>query len=381
VSRFLVVATAGAGGDLPPLVAAGLRLAEEGHEVTWLGDRSVQALLARVSVEVEPLPAELDLGPTMARAVREATEAAGGDLTVAGPLVEERLARWAGELAVPVGRSCLGHRPDVAVTSLFGVEVLREVGPDVPWAVVNSTFALTPARPLDGDVAPRALPVMRRYASMLDEAALVLHASDPVFDRQAEPLPPHHRHVGPLGVWEPPGVVPPYLDEPGDPWVLVSLSSQLQDDVPLARAALEALAERPVRVLLTVGPDHDPDEVGALPPNARVESVVPHSAVLSQSRLLVSHAGHGTVMKSLLEGCPMVLVPWGRDQPGVAARAEALGVAVTVRRDTADRETVAEAVDRVLEDESMEQHAAEHAVRLLGTDPAEVAAELLSGLT
>lgn len=380
MSRFLVVATAGAGGDLPPLVAAGLRLAEEGHEVAWLGDRSVQALLARVSVEVEPLPAELDLGPTMARAVREATEATGGDLAAAGPLVEERLAQWASDLAGPVRASCQSRRPDAAVTSLFGVEVLREVRPGIPWAVVNSTFALSPARPLDGDVAPRALPIMRRYAAMLDDVALVLHATDPVFDGVAGPLPSHHRHVGPLGVWEPPGVVPSYLDGPGDPWALVSLSSQLQDDVPLARVALDALAERPVRVLLTVGPDHDPSEVGALPPNARVESVVPHSAVLSQSRLLVSHAGHGTVMKSLLEGCPMVLVPWGRDQPGVAARAEALGVAVTVPRDAADRQTVAEAVDRVLEDESMEQQAAEHAVRLLGTDPAEVAAEALAAL-
>jgi hypothetical protein len=35
--------------------------------------------------------------------------------------------------------------------------------------------------------------------------------------------------------------------------VLVSISSQLQDDVALAESALVALADRPVRVMLTLG--------------------------------------------------------------------------------------------------------------------------------
>jgi len=54
---------------------------------------------------------------------------------------------------------------------------------------------------------------------------------------------------------------------------------------------------------------------------------------LANSRLVISHAGHGIVMKALYHGVPMILVPWGRDQPGVAARAEALGVATVIRRD------------------------------------------------
>ncbi len=41
---------------------------------------------------------------------------------------------------------------------------------------------------------------------------------------------------------------------------------------------------------------------------------MPHSAVLKRSCLLVSHAGHGIVAKSLYYGVPMVLVPW----PGIS---------------------------------------------------------------
>jgi UDP:flavonoid glycosyltransferase YjiC (YdhE family) len=60
-----------------------------------------------------------------------------------------------------------------------------------------------------------------------------------------------------------------------------------------------------------------------LPQNARVEFSVPHAEVLKRVCLLVSHAGHGVVLRALYDGVPMVLVSWGRDQPGVAARVEA----------------------------------------------------------
>jgi UDP:flavonoid glycosyltransferase YjiC (YdhE family) len=120
-----------------------------------------------------------------------------------------------------------------------------------------------------------------------------------VFDFAFDRLPERNYSIGPLGVWEPPTDSPAYLDEPGDPWVLVTISSQLGDDLPLAEAALEALAERRLRVVLTLGPDRDPAEIHSIPSNARVERTVSHAAVLQRSALLVSHAGHGSVMKAL----------------------------------------------------------------------------------
>src|SRR5206468_319444 len=118
-----------------------------------------------------------------------------------------------------------------------------------------------PPRPLEEDWGPRAIPLISRYASLLASASLVLHATDPTFDLGFDGLPPRHHYVGPLGIWEPPSQPPPYLDEPGDPWVLVTISSQMQDDVALAEAALAALSSRLVRTVLTLGPDHDPGEL------------------------------------------------------------------------------------------------------------------------
>lgn len=382
MGRVLVVATAGAGGDLQPLLAAALALRDRGHETIFLGDRSVGRSLRALELEVETLPSELDLGPTLIAAIRGAMETTGGDLVAAGPMVQDSMADWAKRVADPIANAVRAHHPAVVVTSLFGVEALSSFSPSCPWAVINSTIYVgpNPPRPLEEDFGPRAVPLIARYASLLDSASLVLHATDSTFDLDFDGLPPRHHYVGPLGIWEPPSELAPYLDVPGDPWVLVTISSQTQDDVPLAEAALAALSGRPVRVVLTLGPDHDPGELSAVPPNARVERTVSHSAVLERGALLVSHAGHGSVMKALWHGRPMVLVPWGRDQPGVAARAAALGVAEVLPRDKASEQTLSIAIDRVLTDAHMKETAGRHAARLRATNPPATAASLIETL-
>jgi UDP:flavonoid glycosyltransferase YjiC (YdhE family) len=376
------VATAGAGGDLQPLVAAALALRSRGHETFFVGDHSVQRVLAEVQQDTEVLSSELDLGPRLAGSIRDGMAATNGDLAAAGPLVQERMAVWAEQAAEPVAAAVRRHRPAMVMTSLFGVEVLALASPPCPWVVINSTFYIgpNPPRPPEQDFGPRAIPLLSRYAALLEAADLVLHATDQVFDFSFDRLPTHHRYVGPLGIWEPQRVVPEYLDQSGDPWVLVSISSQLQDDMPLAMAALAALARYPVRIVLTVGPHHDPLEVGSIPPNARIERTISHAAVLEHGRLLVSHAGHGSVMKALWYGRPMVLVPWGRDQPGVAARAAALGVAEVVGREDASGETLTVALSRALSSETMAAAAGQHATRLQASDPQTIAATALETL-
>jgi UDP:flavonoid glycosyltransferase YjiC (YdhE family) len=382
MSRYLVVATGGAGGDLQPLIAAALALRRRGHEVFFAGDASVQRALAGLGLEAEVLPAELDLGPRLIAAVRNAMAETGGDLAAAGPIVEQRLAVWAEETGAAVQSSVRRLRPGAVVTSLFGVEVVQKAGPVCPWAVINSTFYIgpNPPRPIEDDIGPRAVPLLRRYARLVTAAGMVLHATDQVFDFSFDRLPAGHHYVGPLGLWEPATDVPGYLEQPGDPWVLVSISSQLQDDLPLAEAALEALARQPVRVVVTLGPGHGPNEVAIRPGNAYLEQAVPHSAVLKRGVLLVSHAGHGSVMKALWEGRPMVLMPWGRDQPGVAARARALGVAEVVQPGERAGQRLAAAIERTLNSADMHHEAAIHAARLQATDPPRAAAILLESL-
>ena len=108
--------------------------------------------------------------------------------------------------------------------------------------------------------------------------------------------------------------------------------------------------------------------LGAVPPNARIEQFVPHSAVPERSCLLISHAGHGIVTKALGYGVPMVLVPWGRDQPGVAARAAALGVAEVIPRQDLTEARLALAIRKVLGTARYREEAARIAGRMQGQD-------------
>src|SRR5262249_17590959 len=56
------------------------------------------------------------------------------------------------------------------------------------------------------------------------------------------------------------------------------------------------------------------------PPNVVAVASAPHGAVLPLARAVVAHGGHGTVMKALAHGLPLLCIPLGRDQPDNAVR-------------------------------------------------------------
>ena len=378
--RFLIVATSGGGGDIQPLLPIAAGLLARGYRVAAFGDAGVPPSVAPLGIETTVAAPELSLGEVYAAAARD-----DGHLPadVQGVRVRDRLVRWAERLAPAVEGAIDRKRPDVLIGSLFTGGPIRLAAErrGLPWVGVNSTFYLgpDPPRPPEVDFGPRFAPVLRDFfAPNLDRATLVLHASDPEFDFGFDRLPQHHRYTGPL-FWDPPGEPPGYLDEPGAPWALVSLSSHAQDDLPIARAALDALAVLPVRTLLTAGAHADAD-LGPLPANARAERYAPHGPVLERAALMVGHAGHGSVMRALWHGVPMVLVPWGRDQGGVAARAEHLGVAVVVPRAELSAESLEAAARRVLEDRLLAGRLAAVSRRLRAQDSVATACSLIAAI-
>jgi MGT family glycosyltransferase len=144
------------------------------------------------------------------------------------------------------------------------------------------------------------------------------------------------RHVGPQ-IWEPETEAPDWLLEDGDPWVLVTCSTEYQGDEALARAAIEGLRDEPVRVVVTMADAYGADLPEA--PNARVERFVPHRHVLDRAAAVVCHGGMGIVQKSVAAGVPLAVVPFGRDQPEVARRVVecGAGVRLSARKLTPER--------------------------------------------
>ncbi len=105
----------------------------------------------------------------------------------------------------------------------------------------------------------------------------------------------------------------------------MSYSTIFQNQVPTLQRLAEAVAPLPVRVRLTLGARITADEL-RLPSDVVAETFVPHAAVLAQTRLVVTHAGHGTVMAATTAGVPMVCTPMGRDQYVVSSCVERLGL-------------------------------------------------------
>lgn len=120
MAKIVIVATGGAGGDLPPLLGAVLALRERGHEVLAVADGSARTALGAAGVSTRVLPSEVDLGPFLIGAIRDAMAATGGDLAAAGPIVAERLSEWARMVAPPISAHLDDLGPDVVLTSLLG---------------------------------------------------------------------------------------------------------------------------------------------------------------------------------------------------------------------------------------------------------------------
>lgn len=359
--KILVLATSTGGGNWPPLAAVTVGLHQAGHVVQCFGDTAIAQDFAAAGIAVDVVPAEDTLGTFLAR-----WRAAGAS----GP---SPFRTWA-EACLPAVRSLVSDfRPRVLLSEIFTMELARltKAACDLRWCCVNPGYYFGPdsTRPLEADYAPgRPRYFRQQFMQAVCDADLVLHGTDPLFDPPPPSLPRHHHYVGPL-MWERSAEAPTYLDAPGAPWVLVTLSSVPQEaETTLARTTLRTLAEHPVRVLLTLTATHPLDELGSIPTNARIELFVPHSEVLKRSCLLVSHAGHGVVTKALYYGVPMVLVPWDRDQPGVAARAAALGVAEVIARQDLTEARLSAAIDKVLGTPRYQENAARFAERLQTRD-------------
>jgi UDP:flavonoid glycosyltransferase YjiC (YdhE family) len=116
------------------------------------------------------------------------------------------------------------------------------------------------------------------------------------------------------------------------------------------RGAIAAFAALPVRVLVTVGRDRDPAELGPLPANVQVERWVPQREVMPHAAAMVCHGGSGTVTMGLAAGVPMAVVPLFADQPFNAERVAAIGAGIAVEGGPQAVATLGDAVSKLLVD-------------------------------
>jgi MGT family glycosyltransferase len=125
-----------------------------------------------------------------------------------------------------------------------------------------------------------------------------------------------------------------------------TLQNQVQE---VFREIAEACNGIDAQLVIDLGGGSTPEQTGPLPGNPIVVQMAPQLELLACAFLVITHAGLNTAHKSLSFGIPMVAIPVGNDQPGVAARLKWLGVGEFLRLKDLKATKLRRLLDQVLE--------------------------------
>jgi UDP:flavonoid glycosyltransferase YjiC (YdhE family) len=169
-------------------------------------------------------------------------------------------------------------------------------------------------------------PHERPYGAISDGLALVATFPQLEYPRRW----PAHVHVtGPMLFEVPhPEVALPHTELP---LVLVAASTAQDPDLIMVRTALAALEDQPVSVLVTLN-RQDLNWAEPVPRNAVVVDWVSYAQVMPKAALVISSGGHGTVVRALAEGKPVLVCPWGGDMAANGVRVAWAGAGLMLPR-------------------------------------------------
>ena len=197
-------------------------------------------------------------------------------------------------------------------------------------------------------------PIDRHHGGISQDLAIV--ATFPHLEYARRSWAPSVRVTGPL-MWERPfGDVE--LPPGEDPLVLIAPSTAQDAEQRMLAAALEGLAGERVRVLATYNRRPPPRPID-VPANARLVEWLSYTRTMPLCDAVVCHAGHGTLVRALASGVPVVACPAAGDMAENAARVAWAGAGVSLPRRLATGRGIRLAVRRVLGDPSYRERARE----------------------
>ncbi|HEX6024560.1 MAG TPA: glycosyltransferase [Solirubrobacter sp.] len=375
--RLLFASTRGA-GHIGPLIPFAEVCRRAGHDVLVVAPRSAWQHVARARLPFAGVddPLEETLAPLWER-VRAAADRDEQDRIVLNEIFAGEFARAAlpGMLAV-----MRRWRPDIVVretlefASLVAAEALN-----LPEAHVSCFLTVVDrdAYGLSESLARlREESRLRAYGRSEDGPYLTL-APRALEDPARPPAPDTRRYrVAPAPAAQP---LPDWWGGSDAPLVYVSFGSAAAGNgffPAVYRGAADALADEPIRVLMTLGTEVDPVDLGPVPENVHVERWVPQAAVMPHAAAMVGHGGSGSTLMAMAAGLPLAVVPLFADQPINAARVAALGAGLSLD----GVESLATAVRSLLAVPSYRDAAAAVAAEIAAHSPIETVVPLLRSI-
>lgn len=376
MAKFLWLNWSG-GGNLPPSLGIARVLGERGHEVAFIGRPEMVPRVERAglrAIEVTrayeqaarypdkwiPKAASYLSSPAVAEEIRGLVAAETPGLVIIDAMFPAALAE-AAQFSCPTVVMC--H------TCVYRMlEQWRQMLAMLVNLRIEAGFDALPAGLDDLWMSHDRLVVTT--LKTLDTAPGELSHPDRI--RHVGPVLERERHAVPVAL--------PWQHDDQRPLVLVSFSTMPeQGSVAKFQNAIDALAQLPVRGVVTTGDSLDP---ATLKPAANVVvfANADHDDLMSRAKLVVTHGGHGTMMRALTYGLPMVVIPGlASDQPVNAAAIEAWGAGRALPKD-ATADMIRLAVHGVLGSPSYAAVARELSQNLAGVDGAINAANEVEAL-
>jgi MGT family glycosyltransferase len=202
------------------------------------------------------------------------------------------------------------------------------------------------------------LPRLRNFNAMF--SGLMQVSQQPAaLELPGRRLPPQFHHTGPWtdAAGRAPVDFPWSRLDPGRHLVYASMGTLQNGILQTFRMMAEACADLEVQLVISLGGGQDPAMLDYLPGDPVVVGYAPQLELIRRSTMTISHAGLNTVLESLSQGVPMVVLPVTYDQPGVGTRVEWTGVgrSIPVGRVTVGR--LRDAVREVLGDPAYRKRA------------------------
>jgi len=401
--KQIVIATIGSLGDLHPCIALAQELGRRGHRVIIASTEYYRSKVEELGIEFHPIRPNWD--PTDQELIRQCEDlkrgpevlyrklilpelrgtfedliavAAGTDLMIAGelvyaaPLVAEKLGlRWVSEILSPFSFFS-SHDPSVLV-NLPSLIHLRKAGWKTYRAGLNLGRLATrhwsnPVRHLRRELGLRTDcdPVFRdKYSPDLVLALFSRWLAQPQKDWPRQTLQPGFVYFDRQRADVAPSPeLTAFLATGEAPIVFTQGSTAVHHSGDFYKVSLEAarqLGRRAVLVGAKTAPEVHGSDVLALP-YVRYSQIFPHGAVN------VHQGGSGTTGQALKAGRPMLVVPYGWDQPDNAARIERLGTGLHVSRNTYSLKTATSALQRLLCESHFAERAREIGAQMQGED-------------
>jgi UDP:flavonoid glycosyltransferase YjiC (YdhE family) len=272
-------------------------------------------------------------------------------------------------------------RPDLVLredTEFGGYLAAEQLG--LPHACIGSCGAANTIDP--GWLLPRLDEHRERLGLPADPDGAALYRYrfidfiPPAYGFARYPIP--HARAYRLPLPDHPGeALPPWAANlPADrPLILAAAGTLAQPSAErLARATVEALAELECTAVVVTGADL------SAPPNVRIVEYLPQPLLLPSCDLFITHGGLNSVREALQCAVPLVLTPFGADQPNNAERCAAYGFGVQLDPATVTAATLRDACRQVLEDPAFAQRAREAQRHFLTLPDARAAADDLAHL-